>query len=65
LLNDFFWSVFTKEDNTDAPDNCFDEDQEDRLLDIVIEPEYIEAKLRNLQGRLLHINDGANAPWKK
>ena len=51
LLNDFFWSVFTKENNTEfpAPDNCFDEDQEDRLLDIVIEPETIEAKLRNLK----------------
>ena len=45
LLNDFFWSVFTKEDNTEfpAPDNCFDDDQQDRLLDIVIEPEIIEA----------------------
>jgi len=51
LLNDFFWSVFTKEDNTEfpAPDNCFDDDQQDRLLDIAIEPETIEAKLRNLK----------------
>ena len=32
-----------------VPDRCFDGEQDDRLLDIAIDPEKIAAKLRNLK----------------
>ena len=42
-LNDFFGSVFTKEDITDipVPDSCFDGGCEAKLVDIVIDPETV------------------------
>ena len=51
VLNDFFGSVFTKEDITDipVPDSCFDGGCEAKLVDIVIDPETVAAKLRNLK----------------
>ena len=51
LLNDFFWSVFTKEDYNDmpAPATSFVGGCEGKLLDIDIDPEVIAAKLMNLK----------------
>ena len=50
VLNDFFGSVFTKEDITDIPvPACFDGGCEAKLVDIVIDPETVAAKLRNLK----------------
>ena len=43
--------VFTKEDVTDipVPDSCFGGGCEAKLVDIVIDPEIVAAKLRNLK----------------
>ena len=48
-MNDFFGSVFTKEDITDipVPNSCFGGGCEAKLVDIVIDPETVAAKLRN------------------
>jgi len=51
LLNDFFWSVLTKEDisGVPVPDQCFDEEQDCRLLHTATDPETTAAKLWNLK----------------
>ena len=44
-------SEFTKEDVTDipVPDSCFKGGYEDKLVDIVVEPEDTATKMRNLK----------------
>ena len=51
VLNYFFGSVFTKKDITDipVPNSCFGGGCEAKLVDIVIDPEIVAAKLRNLK----------------
>jgi len=50
-LNDFFVSVFTKEDNSHTPITAlrFHGDSMDTLVDIAIDREIIAAKLQNLK----------------
>ena len=50
-LNDFFASVFTREDESDIPTpvSYFSGSEENKLLDINIDPQDIETKLRKLK----------------
>lgn len=51
VLNDFFCSVFTKEDisSIPTPDSCNEPRTTDRLEDIIVKPETIAAKLEKLR----------------